>query len=109
MSDGMLNVQPVEFVQATAGTIKDRECVIMTIRPDANSWRPHNLCLEASHALSLRNRLNTLFRNSQTLDEWMEREDIVLEDIVLEDYEPSDVEDDYEPSDVELAEPELPD
>lgn len=33
-----------------------------------------------SHALSLRNRLNTLFRNSQTLDGWMERENVVLED-----------------------------
>lgn len=79
-NDGMLNVQIVEFVQATAGTIEGRECVIVTVRPDPNSWRPHNLSLDAKHALSLRNRLNALFRNSQTLEGWMERENVVLED-----------------------------
>ena len=84
--DGMLKVQIVEFVQATAGTIGKEECVIVTIRPDQNSWRPHNLALDPLHALSLRNRLNALFRNSQTLDNWIEREGVMLED----EYEPDD-------------------
>ena len=84
--DGMLNVQPVEFVQATAGTIKDRECVIVTVRPDPNSWRPHNICLDAQQALSMRNRLNALFRNSETLDAWMQREGVVLQD----EYQPDE-------------------
>jgi hypothetical protein len=84
--DGMLDVQLIEFVQATAGTIEGRECVIMTIRPDVNSWRIYNVCLDAQYALSMRNRLNALFCNSQTLDGWMEREGIVLDD----EYQPAE-------------------
>jgi hypothetical protein len=78
--DGMLNVQIVEFVQATAGMTEGAEAVLVTIRPDPNSWRPHNLSFSAADALSLRNRLNALFRNSETLDAWMDRENVVLEE-----------------------------
>lgn len=60
--------QPVELLSVGAATADDgRTVVVLTIRPDQGSWRPHNLSLTAEHFERLRRDLNDLAEESELL------------------------------------------
>jgi len=60
--------QPVEFLAAGAAVADDgRAVVILSIRPDQDSWRPHNLSLTAAQFERLRRDLNALAEESEYL------------------------------------------
>lgn len=68
---GEIPVQEVGYLNTTAGTIDGvGEVVILTLRPDAGSFRPHNVALTAAQGQRLMSDLNRLFEDSTTLQEW---------------------------------------
>lgn len=83
-------VQEVGYLNTTAGTIDGvGEVVILTLRPDAGSFRPHNVALTAAQGQKLRSDLNRLFENSITLQRWKKKNPtaVVENEDEHEDYE----------------------
>lgn len=69
-----INVQEVEYLTTTAGIIDEvGEVVIVTLRPDEGSFRPHNIALTAKQGQRLQVDLNRLFENSKILRGWKKR------------------------------------
>lgn len=48
-----IQVHEVQYLAATNGKIDDKPIVIVTIRPDRNSYRPHNLAIPLSSRTSV--------------------------------------------------------
>lgn len=85
---GEIPVQEVGYLNTTAGTIDGvGEVVILTLRPDAGSFRPHNVALTAAQGQKLRSDLNRLFENSITLQGWKKNNPTA---VIEDEYEEED-------------------
>ena len=66
-----VKVHDVTYLSAMAGRVDGEASVILTIRPDEDSFRPHNLSITAEQALHLRQDLNRIFERSRTIRLWL--------------------------------------
>jgi hypothetical protein len=67
-------IHTVDYLNATGGaTEEDGPVVVLTVRPDAGSWRPHNIALTVRKAQRLQADLNRLFRESPSLVAWLKQ------------------------------------
>lgn len=81
-----IKVQEVEYLNTTAGIIDGvGEVVIVTLRPDKGSFRPHNVALTAEQGQQLQIDLNRLFENSKILRGWKKRNPTVIVENESED------------------------
>jgi hypothetical protein len=68
MAEHNTMTQPVEFLSAGAGAADDGSlAVILAIRPDLGSWRPHNLSISVRDFERLRRALNEMAEESEFL------------------------------------------
>jgi len=64
MADNDISVHEVEYLSVSTGKIDDEPVVIITVRPELPSFRPHNLSIARSQAERLFEDLKTILSRS---------------------------------------------